>query len=210
MTHPNDELKACPFCGWAIVEIIEDSETKMYSCVCDNCAASGSPNHDAHGARVSWNARAKDEAKGGEAVAEVCYDSYGFGRMVWLKDFGKGNQPPHGSLLYTSPRPTAQADIGAAVTAFQLAEDAYTERALSGGLLFDPALSVEEGLLAALPHLQLPRPTADVEKVIKDHAKRINRCAEVEQVLFDIARGKRDLPTREECRQMAIRIGTHE
>jgi hypothetical protein len=41
---------------------------------------------------------------GGEAVATVVYDSYGLAKMVWNKDRGKGNQPPDGSILYTTPR----------------------------------------------------------------------------------------------------------
>lgn len=59
------------------------------------------------GYQAAWNSRAPS---GGEAVAEVCYDSYGFGRLVWLKDHGKGNQPPHGSLLYIHP-PTTPVDV---------------------------------------------------------------------------------------------------
>lgn len=54
--------------------------------------------------QAAWNTRPTAVASHAEdAVAEVCYDSYGFGRLVWLKQFGKGNQPPHGSLLYTNP-----------------------------------------------------------------------------------------------------------
>lgn len=40
-----------------------------------------------------------------------------------------------------------------AVQAFQLAEQDFGERMQARGILFDPALGVEAGLLAALPHL---------------------------------------------------------
>jgi hypothetical protein len=46
-----------------------------------------------------------------------------------------------------------------------------------------------------------------VDAVLADHAKRINRCAEVEEALLEMARGKRPLPTQEECRAMANQIG---
>lgn len=102
MTHPNDELRVA-FEKWL---------ARRHGLSTDAWADTG--NYKSHATRDWWeawqeasNTHANDDAKGGDAVAEVCYDSYGFGRMVWLKDFGKGNQPPHGSLLYTSPRPTA-------------------------------------------------------------------------------------------------------
>ncbi len=41
-----------------------------------------------------------------------------------------------------------------AIQAFQLAEQAFGERMQARGALFDPALGVEAGLLAALPHLE--------------------------------------------------------
>lgn len=37
------------------------------------------------------------------AVAEVCYDSYGVAKIVWRKECGNGNRPPHGALLYAAP-----------------------------------------------------------------------------------------------------------
>jgi len=40
-----------------------------------------------------------------------------------------------------------------AIKAFQLAENGFGERMQTRGILFDPALGVEAGLLAALPHL---------------------------------------------------------
>lgn len=107
--------------------------------------------------QAAWNTRTKDEAKGGEAVA-VIGSTY---QLLWIRADNPIEGLKVGDLLYTSPRPTAQADIGAAVTAYQLADLAYNERMEKAGLLFDPALGVEEGLLAALPHLQLLRPTAD-------------------------------------------------
>lgn len=38
-------------------------------------------------------------------------------------------------------------------------------------------------------------------------AKELNRRAVVEQTLWDIANGKRDVPTREECREWAVKLG---
>jgi hypothetical protein len=35
----------------------------------------------------------------------------------------------------------------------------------------------------------------------------LNRRVEVEQVLFDVARGKRPMLTQGECRQLAYRLG---
>ena len=39
------------------------------------------------------------------------------------------------------------------------------------------------------------------------YEKSLNRRAEVEEVLFEVARRKRDLLTREECRELAIKLG---
>jgi hypothetical protein len=47
----------------------------------------------------------------------------------------------------------------------------------------------------------------NIQAALKDHASRLNRCAAIEQELIDIANGKRDLPTREECRELALRLG---
>lgn len=63
MTHPNDELKACPFCG--NVPALDDDGTLA------RCATSGCPLACYGFCIDAWNARAKDEVKGGEAVAEV-------------------------------------------------------------------------------------------------------------------------------------------
>lgn len=40
-------------------------------------------------------------------------------------------------------------------------------------------------------------------------AKEINRRAGVEQLLWDIAAERCDIPTREMCREMAIKLGTN-
>lgn len=45
-------------------------------------------------------------------------------------------------------------DLEKAVEAFQLAELAYGECIAAAGVLFDPALGVEAGLIAALPYLR--------------------------------------------------------
>jgi hypothetical protein len=46
-----------------------------------------------------------------------------------------------------------------------------------------------------------------VDQILKDHGARINRCAEVEQLMFDAARGKRPMPTKEELRSWANKLG---
>jgi hypothetical protein len=55
-----------------------------------------------------------------------------------------------------------------AVRAFQLAEQGFGERMAARGALFDPALSVQAGLLAALPHIGL----VTVAMAIADHSVR--------------------------------------
>lgn len=51
-------------------------------------------------------------------------------------------------------QPVSGADgMGAAVNAFQIAEAEYSDRMTENGLLFDPALAVEAGLIAASKHL---------------------------------------------------------
>jgi len=50
------------------------------------------------------------------------------------------------------------ANLADAVTAFQLAEIAFSEKAQASGVLFDPALAVEAGLIAAMPHLLQRQP----------------------------------------------------
>jgi hypothetical protein len=42
---------------------------------------------------------------------------------------------------------------------------------------------------------------------LRDYEISLNRRAEVEQELFDMARGKRPLPDAEQCRKLAIRLG---
>lgn len=45
-------------------------------------------------------------------------------------------------------------------------------------------------------------------RLLIHHGEELNRRVEVEQVLFNMAAGKRPLPTQEECRQLAIKLGT--
>jgi hypothetical protein len=54
---------------------------------------------------------------------------------------------------------------------------------------------------------RLKEKNAALEAIEKDHIKRINRCAEVEQYLLDAARGKHELPDAAKCRQLGNRIG---
>ena len=39
------------------------------------------------------------------------------------------------------------------------------------------------------------------------YEKSLKRRVEVEELLFDMARGKVPLPTQEQCREMAIKLG---
>jgi hypothetical protein len=41
----------------------------------------------------------------------------------------------------------------------------------------------------------------------QDYHRRLNRCSEVEAVLWSVASGKRGPLTPEECRQLAIKLG---
>lgn len=61
MTHPNDELKACPFCG--NVPALDDDGTLA------RCATSGCPLACYGFCIDAWNARAKDEVKVREVLA---------------------------------------------------------------------------------------------------------------------------------------------
>lgn len=42
----------------------------------------------------------------------------------------------------------------------------------------------------------------------REYPKQINRRAGIECELLDIANGKRPLPSREDCRVMALKLGT--
>jgi len=44
----------------------------------------------------------------------------------------------------------------------------------------------------------------------KDYAARLNRSVEVEQALLDCASGKRPVLSRDECRQLAVKLGVPE
>ena len=45
-------------------------------------------------------------------------------------------------------------------------------------------------------------------RIIRYHGKELNRRAYIEEQLLLIAEGKRSLPTREECRILALKLGT--
>lgn len=45
-------------------------------------------------------------------------------------------------------------------------------------------------------------------RIIRYHGDTLNRRVEVENVLFSVAAGKRPMLTKEECRQLAIKLGT--
>jgi hypothetical protein len=45
-------------------------------------------------------------------------------------------------------------------------------------------------------------------RMLRRHNAELNRRVEIENVLAMMAQGKRPLPTREQCRIMALRLGT--
>lgn len=45
-------------------------------------------------------------------------------------------------------------------------------------------------------------------RFLRSYAKSLNRRVDVENVLADVAAGKRPLLTREECRELALKLGT--
>jgi hypothetical protein len=64
-----------------------------------------------------------------------------------------------------------------AVQAFQQAESGFGERMQARGVLFDPALGVEAGLLAALPHLLPSGEREGVEAVVFKHPASVRSAA---------------------------------
>lgn len=44
-------------------------------------------------------------------------------------------------------------------------------------------------------------------RTFKDHADSLNRRAEVETVLWNVAAGKRPMLTQDECRKLALKLG---
>lgn len=44
-------------------------------------------------------------------------------------------------------------------------------------------------------------------RIFRNHGKALNRRVDVENVLISVAQGKRDLLTREECQQLANKLG---
>jgi hypothetical protein len=64
-----------------------------------------------------------------------------------------------------------------AVQAFQQAESGFGERMQARGVLFDPALGVEAGLLAALPHLLPSGKREGVEAVVFKHPASVRSAA---------------------------------
>lgn len=55
--------------------------------------------------------------------------------------------------------------------------------------------------------IQVMRLAEDLEACHKRNIDMINRRVKVEQLLLDIANGKRPLPTQQECRAMAEHLG---
>jgi len=47
-------------------------------------------------------------------------------------------------------------------------------------------------------------------RMLRYHGKELNRRVTVENILFSMAAGKRPLPDREECRKLAMKLGTPE
>jgi ABC-type dipeptide/oligopeptide/nickel transport system ATPase subunit len=48
------------------------------------------------------------------------------------------------------------------------------------------------------------------QRWMRDYEKSLNRRAQVEQALFDVANGKEELPSREQCREWAMKLGVPE
>ena len=44
--------------------------------------------------------------------------------------------------------------------------------------------------------------------ILINHGEELNKRVDIENILFDMAKGKRALPTREECRVIALKLGT--
>lgn len=66
------------------------------------------------------------------------------------------------------------------------------------------------GLAGHIVEVQRAGAFAEHQQSIDRLRKALNRRAVVEQVLLDVANGKRDLPTREECRKLALKLGVPE
>lgn len=76
----------------------------------------------------------------------------------------------------------------------------------------DFARTLERELNASRAEIERLRArVAELEGELKnrhaEYAKALNRRCTVEDVLYDVAAGKRDLLTREECRELAIKLG---
>lgn len=54
--------------------------------------------------------------------------------------------------------------------------------------------------------LQVPRRWVYVARTFRSYGKSLNRRAEVEQVLLNVANGKRAPLSREECRALAMKL----
>lgn len=48
---------------------------------------------------------------------------------------------------------------------------------------------------------------AELDRRHKEYASALNRRVDVENVLAQVAAGKRDMLTRDECRELAIKLG---
>lgn len=102
MTHPNDDLRAKEAFDIFFHDLMSQKNLLAYNNP-HNLPVDG----DFEGAvrlgfKAAWNARAKDEAKGGEAVACLDYTTIGVPLVTWFKQMRPGKYD-----VYTSPRPTA-------------------------------------------------------------------------------------------------------
>lgn len=53
----------------------------------------------------------------------------------------------------------------------------------------------------------MPNVSDDERKWMRMYEKSLNRRAEVEEELFQMARGQRPLPTADDCRRLAQKLG---
>lgn len=54
---------------------------------------------------------------------------------------------------------------------------------------------------------EVERLRAELDRRHKEYSAALNRRCAVEDVLYDVAAGKRDLLAREECKELAIKLG---
>lgn len=77
-------------------------------------------------------------------------------------------------------------------------------------LLYNLRLNNKEQIEEAVARIlaaEVERLRAELDRRHKEYASALNRRVDVENALAMVAAGKRDLLTREECRELAIKLG---